>query len=586
LKINIPLITTLGIESFEDGVIASPISCVTNGIIAKRLAGKHYVTQRPSINIVKKKPDGLVGRGRGIFYWGLLRTVCFVNDNKLYHTDYAYEINEQFQNIRSIVDIAGRTIVTTRKAHGYRDKDRITIANSQYHNHEVTISRLDSFRFTYPNSSVKVENSSYISKTTITRGLGRKGIMRVYFFEVGDYLVILDSENNAAWYVYRYSPTTLVEITDSNFPGHNSPYTLVKGGAVLNGTLYVMDTTGSIFGSEIGDPATWKPLNFITAEAESDSGIMLTKHNNHVVAFGNCTTEFFYDAANLTGSSLTVRQDLMYEFGIVDFDTVWTDQNVLFFIAQLNTGGITVKMMSDMEIRDISTGDIDTFLTATIQEDRKSLIGSGFSIGQTMFYILTIYDINNDIAPLESIVYNSATNTWTIFKTGADINSKCALMDWVTPTTIAAKGILSNGNLISIEDNYHPVDIAEGKVAVYATAVYANSVFTTEEEGAETNIPMEIITGPNNNNTANRKFMSSLRVLTSQTSESQNLNISWSDEDNNSWIIPAKPIDTSLSGQRITRLGSYRQRNFKLAFAGNEQIEINALEAELAIGSY
>jgi hypothetical protein len=63
------------------------------------------------------------------------------------------------------------------------------------------------------------------------------------------------------------------------------------------------------------------------------------------------------------------------------------------------------------------------------------------------------------------------------------------------------------------------------------------------------------------------------------------MTVQWTDESNDDYNT-GKTIDTSIPGQRIARLGSYRQRNFKLTYAGTERIELDALEVELNTGSH
>ena len=96
---------------------------------------------------------------------------------------------------------------------------------------------------------------------------------------------------------------------------------------------------------------------------------------------------------------------------------------------------------------------------------------------------------------------------------------------------------------------------------------------------------MEAILGDTDNGTVNRKFMPSLRLAGPKTNNSQDMLIQWSDESNNDFNA-GKTLDTSIPGHRINRLGSYRQRNFKLTYAGSERIELDGLEVEINTGIY
>jgi len=582
---RIPPIATLGIEEFSGGEITVPISRVVNGIFAKRSTGKFYVTQRPSLDINHDASvDVTDARGRGIFYWEANSAEFFINDNKVYKGDYNTLVNEAAVTVTDI-DGDGTTATATAASHGYKTGDKITIAGASDSllNGEFVITRTNDNVFTYLSTSSATNDSG-----TAVRGLGGGGTDRVYFFEIGDYLAIIDPEDNTGWYIAVATSTVLHEIVDTDFPGHHSSsgLSLARGGAVLDGTLYVMDTIGSIAGSDLETPVDWDALNFLTAEVEKDGGVALTKHNNHVVALGNRTIEFFYDARNPTGSPLAARQDIVHEVGISDFDTIWSDQNTMFFVAQTKTGGLTVKQMTAMALTDISSGDLDTFLTSAVQTDNKKLVASGFSTGETVFYIITVYHVTGDIVPLESIVYNTSTGTWTQFELMHTGINDCPLINWTVATdTRLSQGILSNGDVITVSDDYSPYDSVNATAGVYEADTYEEDVYTAGSPGYGTAISMEIITGETDNETTNTKFMSSLRAAGPKTKTSQTLTVQWSDEDNDSYNT-GKTIDTSIPGHRINRLGSYRRRNFKLTYAGTEQYELDALEADVKAGNY
>ena len=133
------------------------------------------------------------------------------------------------------------------------------------------------------------------------------GTERVYFFQVGDYFVILDPENNEGWYCTTALPTTLLQITDLQFPPNQTPaLQLAKGGAVINKTLFVYTTNGELWNSSVEDPTAWAGTDFINSEISPDKGVVAFTHNNHVVTVGEDLLEFFYWASNPTGSPLKV----------------------------------------------------------------------------------------------------------------------------------------------------------------------------------------------------------------------------------------------------------------------------------------
>ena len=583
--VRIPVITTLGIEEFSGGEISVPQSLVTNGIFSQRSREEMYVTQRPSVDMTEVASDTVsLSKGRGIYYWDTVNSLYFVNDNKVYKGAYSQEVTEAAVTVSDIDGAGGTATVTTATATTYKVGDKVTFVAtpSGEFDGEQTITAVNSTtEFEFATTSTVTNDSG-----SATRSLGGGGNDRIYFFELGSNLVIIDQEDNTGWYITSAASTVLVEITDAGFPGVNASLELANGGAVLDGTLYVMDTTGTIAGSDVEDPITWSSLNFKNAEVEPDGGVMLAKHNTHLAAFGNRSIEFFYNAANPTGSPLNVRQDMSHEIGAVNASTVWGDQNSLFFVSQSKTGGLSVYVMNSFTLTDISTHDIDSFLTSAVYVDDRKLVASGFSIGHTIFYVLTVYYVDDDIVPLESIVFNSSTSTWTRFELMHDGINDCPIMDWTVATkTRIGQGILSTGDIITATDDWRPYDTVGGSGGIFESGVFELNVFTSGRPSGGTPVSMEIITGHSDSGTVNRKFMSSLRAAGPRTKESQDLLVQWSNETNTDYNT-GKTLDTSIPGQRINRLGSYRQRNFKLTYAGTERIELDALEAEMKTGMY
>ena len=579
-----PVMPTLGIEDFLGGEIITSVSRVTNGIFLPRSNGNLYVTQRPATDINQDASDTVsLTCGRGIFYWDANSAIYFVNDNKVYKNTYATEVNEAGVSVTDI-DGDGSTATATATAHGYKTGDKVTISSSTSYNGEHTITVTGADNFTFPSAASTTNETG-----TAVRGLGGGGCDRVHFFECGDYLVIIDPTDNTGWYIAVGASTTLVEITNTNFPGANSTggYQLARGGAVLNGTLYVMNTIGEIFNSSVEDPRAWAALDFISAEVESDGGVYLTLHDNHITAFGDRTIEFFYDNANPSNSPLAVRQDIMHSVGTIDYSSIWSDQNTVYFVAQAKTGGLSVYAMRGMQISDISEPDIDTFLTTSIISDGLGVIASGASIGHVVFYFLTIYQTNNSvIEPLETLVYNDTSGKWTTFEMMHTGINDFPVMDWTVATaTRVGQGILSNGDIISMRDDWDPVETAGATGGVFESGVFENGVFTAASGGTGANIALEVITGFSDNETRNRKFMSSIRHVGPKTAASQTLTVQWADEQNTTYNT-GKTIDTSIPGARVTRTGSYRQRNIKLSYSGDEKVEIDALECDVNEGAY
>jgi len=132
-------------------------------------------------------------------------------------------------------------------------------------------------------------------------------------------------------YAYQYSLATgiFTQVTNVNYPSKT-----VRGLVYLDGTFYVMDRFGQIWGSEPNDFLTWTALNVINAQAEPDGGVCLCKYGQYVVAFGEYTTQFFFDAGNSTGSPLSPVQNGDLMIGCGAGDTVQQIGRTVYFVSR------------------------------------------------------------------------------------------------------------------------------------------------------------------------------------------------------------------------------------------------------------
>ena len=133
---------------------------------------------------------------------------------------------------------------------------------------------------------------------------------------------------------YYFNAGTLTKITDADYPDPTVP-----GVQYLDGYFFVMDADGVIYNSDLENPASWNALNFITAEAESDSGVAISKHQNYIVALKDYTTKLFYDAANATGSPLSPYGNTAIQIGCAQGRSVAKLDGGIIFISRSKSEG-------------------------------------------------------------------------------------------------------------------------------------------------------------------------------------------------------------------------------------------------------
>lgn len=577
---RLPIPTTLKIEEFVGGAIVVAESMVKNGVLEKNAAGVWSVTQRPAVNVAEDPTDSSVTavRGRGIYDWAAVSATYFVDDDEVYKGDYSTTVREAALTVTNLTQTSGTATATVNNTYAAGDLVYVSGATPAGYNGRVEVLTASATDFTYAVDSGLASPAS--GTITARRTLG-PGTGKVYIHEVGDYLVLLDIDNNQGWTISSSSSTTLAKIEDADFPPNQSPaYTLCRGGCVLNGSLYVGTTAGTLHGCDTSDPTSWDALNVLTAEFDPDGGVFVFKHNEHAVFGGPRSIEFFRDAGNPTGSPLSPRTDIQHTIGIASEDTLWENNSISYYVGQSITGELGVYRMVGMIPEKVSTHDIDSFLTTSVTTENVKLVGSGVAIGGRVFYILTTYDLtgsNNDPSSIESVVYDATNNIWPGTWDLMQVND-CPIVDWTRATrTQIGKGILLDGKIVTMADDFVPNDrvLQTG----WVEDGWVESGWVSEASTDGTPIQLEVITGRTDMGTVNRKTTSSYRIVGKSTTNSQSMSLSWSNETNRDYGT-ARTIDLAIPGQRAARCGSFRNRNHKLTGSPTERVNIEAIEVE------
>lgn len=200
---------------------------------------------------------------------------------------------------------------------------------------------------------------------------------------------------------YYFNAGTLTKITDADYPDPTVP-----GVEYLDGYFFVMDADGVIYNSDLENPSAWNPLNFITAEAESDSGVAISKHQNYIVAFKDYTTELFYDAANATGSPLAPYGNTAIQIGCAHGRSVAKIDGGLIFVSRSKSEGRSVHYFSpdSLSPAEVANEDIQRILGAATM---TTVYAYGLKIDGHPLYVLTLKEDNI------TLVFDLATKLWS-----------------------------------------------------------------------------------------------------------------------------------------------------------------------------
>lgn len=192
------------------------------------------------------------------------------------------------------------------------------------------------------------------------------------------------------------NPTTVTATT-------SYPAETVRGIVYLDGTYYVMDPNGFIYGSNINDPTAWDPVNVISAQSEPDTAVALARQTNFVVAFGAYSTEFFYNAANPTGSPLLPYANSFLQIGCASAESVTRVGNDLVFMSVGRQKGRSIQYLKGTVPQKISTPYVDRIL----DNDRLINVSAFYvELKGHGFYVLNLPASNI------TLVYDFATQLW------------------------------------------------------------------------------------------------------------------------------------------------------------------------------
>ena len=411
----------------------------------------------------------------------------------------------------------------------------------------------------------------------------------IYFVEAGNYLALLDPENNQGWYIDSASPEQLFRFTDINFPGVNNNAQLAGGGAELDGYLFVMDTDGRIYNSDINNIPSWNALGFLDAQREQDAGIFLTKHHDNVVALGSNSLEFFYNAGNPTGSPLSRRPDISYRTGALDVRSVFTSGERIYFIGSEKVGTPGIWQLSGFQLTKVSPDSIDSFIANTrVSEGYRFNVTGGY-IGEHYITFFNTLRPNTDetYTPEFTFFYDATNNVWGSFET--EIATVDAFgMAGISERSEILRGesviLFMSGDLAIFDLTGSILDQSgEDQYVVDDYIVNQDAYVTGGIAQQQNNISMDIIFNESDFDTYTNKFMYRFSIVGdsvgSNSDASAPILVSWSDDNYRTFIEP-RYYPTGIR-HSLTALGSFTRRAFRLQYSGTEKLRLEKLEFDV-----
>jgi hypothetical protein len=405
------------------------------------------------------------------------------------------------------------------------------------------------------------------------------------------------------------NPTTFSGLT--NFPAET-----VRGFPFLDGTYYVMTPQGSIHGSAINDPTNWSSLNVIQSNAEPDGGVGLFRQLNLLVSFNTTSTEFFYDAANPTGSPLLPYSSAFLEVGCASGDSIAQSDNTTYFMGVTKQKGRGIYRLNGTTPEYVSNAFIDRVLN---NDDLSNVSAICIRIAGHGFYVLYLED--SDL----TLVFDATNNEWANWTINtpqvASANGSLTWADRLVTVVKTAHGY-SDGDLVTVEgvtpsgyNGTYTVNVVDDDTFTYdmqstlttpATVAgtsygYTESPFTLTfyTSGENLDIVQDSTTGyiyfVDNNTYADNTYPIDVRIRTAKYDAGNNLKkfvpqlevigdkiestayVRYTNDDYQTWS-KYRPVSLDSARSLLNRMSVARRRAYELRHHDNCPLRLEALE--------
>lgn len=336
--------------------------------------------------------------------------------------------------------------------------------------------------------------------------------------------------------------TSISKVTAADYPSATVP-----GLVYLDGTFYVMTTSGAIQGSAIEDISSWNALNFLSTDRGIGTAVALSRHLNYVVAFCDSGVQFFYDAANAApGSPLSPSGNTLTTIGCASATSIQGISELTVFVSKSPQRGRSVSALSGTGVVHLSNPVIDRILNLSASLPIRSC---AFKVGGHSFYILTVVDLGLTLA------LDLTTGDWAQWSSSPD-----GLSDLPFDAAYYVKGV---GSPV-------PSDLL---LAVSSGKSY--KILPTAYDDAGAPIRAFIRTQILEHQTVSRKFLPVVNLIADTVSATVGLR--YSDDDYQTFSA-YRQVNLGTVRKQLRRLGSFRRRSFDLLHVAATPFRIEAVE--------
>ena len=327
----------------------------------------------------------------------------------------------------------------------------------------------------------------------------------------------------------------------------------VASPSFMDGYMFLVKGT-DIYNSNLDDPRKWSPDEFITAEMYPDPIIGLARQNNQLLAMGEYSTEYFYDAGNATGSPLSKNDAITIQIGLAALSTVSDHEKTVLWVAQSRLGGRSVWMIDGFQAKQIGANAIERMLD--LETTASAITAIVARMKGHYLYILNLPTANR------TVVYDMEEKTWTEWSSWNGTTHNMFTYSSECDDNTGSSLLLHNTTGVVYRLN--PLAYKDGASA----------------------IRYQVNTPKFDAGTYNRKHLKQIAIVGDVGSGStQPVNVRWSDDDQQTYS-PVRVLDMNRSKPILTQCGSFRRRSFELTFDADADIRLEALELTYSTGEH
>jgi hypothetical protein len=361
---------------------------------------------------------------------------------------------------------------------------------------------------------------------------------------------------------------TTTAIVDVDFPTPHIPFPVFLDGYIF----LAKKSTGDIYNCDLNNPLSWTAGSFISSEVYPDDLQALGKIENFLIAVGISGCEYFYDAANASGSPLQRHTGGVLPFGTDYPYTMACLKDMMMILGKASDGEFCLKTVRGLQHTTVDVPWLSTFLnqqltSVTVSTIANRMVASFLRVGGDLCYVLRA-PTSTVTADEAFFVYNLESKVWSEW-TGASYG----------PFPMYAFG------QPSYTDPRVPGAGVSG-TTVFQGYLEMNGEAQDQLPGTTYSFPVETRTQRLDFGTLNRKAMHRLgiKVLNSNYNSATDVSVYVSDDDATWALVGTLHAQPGVDFPFVTQLGTFRQRAIKLVYSGTYAVRFLEIQVDINKG--